>query len=158
MHSVCDEHGSHSFKSDGWLARRPGMQEVILDQEKEYQQAELGGHQHVNARGILARTPCQHCPHSVSFEFPSGQQCRGGFEDRKAGQTWITLADGREWKCMHNICISCSNSWLLCSISSLSMSLPCTQHHLNANDGLLNEVWSLRTMHMCTFGAQLKSA
>jgi len=59
MHAVCDEHGSHSFKSDGWPARRPRVQEVISNEEKKYQQTELGGHQHVNARGILARTPCR---------------------------------------------------------------------------------------------------
>ena len=38
MYAVYDEHGSHSFKSDGWPARRPRMQEVISDQEKEYRQ------------------------------------------------------------------------------------------------------------------------
>ena len=86
MHAVCDEYGSHSFKSDGWLARRPRVQEVISDQEKEYQQIELGGHQHVNARGILARTPCRHCPHSVPCPFESGRRRRGGFEDRKAAR------------------------------------------------------------------------
>jgi len=65
MHAVCDEHSSHLFNSDGWPAQRQRVQEVISDQENEYQQAELRGHQHVNARGILARTPCLHSPHSV---------------------------------------------------------------------------------------------
>jgi len=141
MHAVCDEHGSHSFKSDGWPARRPRVQEVISDQEKEYQQTELEGHQHVNARGILARTQCWHCQQSVPCPFESGRRRWGGFEDRKAVQTGITLADGREWKCMHDICISWSNSWLLYSVSSWSVSLPCAQYYSNVNDGRLNEGW-----------------
>ena len=30
MHAVCDEHGSHSFKSDGLPAHRPWMYEVVF--------------------------------------------------------------------------------------------------------------------------------
>jgi len=35
--------------------------------------------------------------------------------DQEAGQTGITLTDGREWKHMYFICVSASNSWLPCS-------------------------------------------
>jgi len=42
-----------------------------VDGETENQRAELGGHHYLNARGILARTPCQHCPHSVPCPFGS---------------------------------------------------------------------------------------
>jgi len=61
------------------------MKEVISDEEKENQRAELGGHQHLNARGILARTPCQHFSHSVPcpFEFPWGRRRQADFEDQK---------------------------------------------------------------------------
>jgi len=85
MHAVCDEHSSHSFKSDGSPEKRPWMQEVISDKEKENRRVELGGHQHLNARGILARTPCRHCPHSVpcSFGFLSDRRRQPDFEDRK---------------------------------------------------------------------------
>ena len=46
------------------------------------------------------------------------------FWGSKTVSTGITLDDGREWKCMHDTCISQSNSWLLCSILLLSVSLP----------------------------------
>jgi len=42
-----------------------------LDEEKENQRTEVRGHPHLHARGILVRTPCQHCPHSVSYPFGS---------------------------------------------------------------------------------------
>jgi len=35
MHTVCDEHGNFSFKSDGMPAPTPGMQEVISDREEK---------------------------------------------------------------------------------------------------------------------------
>jgi len=57
-----------------------------VDEETENQRAELGGHQHLNARGILARTWCQHCPHGVPCPFRtflSDQWCQPNFEDRK---------------------------------------------------------------------------
>jgi len=38
-----------------------------VDEETENQRAELGGYQHLNARGILARTRCWQCPHGVPF-------------------------------------------------------------------------------------------
>jgi len=45
------------------------------------------------------------------------------FWGSQTGPTETTLAFGREWKCMHNMCISQFNSWLLCSILSLPVSL-----------------------------------
>ena len=42
-----------------------------VDEETEKQRAELGGHQHLNARGILERTRCRECPHGVSCPFGS---------------------------------------------------------------------------------------
>ena len=46
------------------------------------------------------------------------------FWGSKTGPTETTLADGREWKYIHNMSISQSNSWLLCSILLLPVSLP----------------------------------
>jgi len=48
------------------------------------------------------------------------------FWGSKTGPTEITLTDSREWKRMHDMCISPSqsNSWLLCSILLLPVSLP----------------------------------
>ena len=40
-----------------------------VDEETENQRAELGDHQNLNARGILARTRCRQCPHGVSCPF-----------------------------------------------------------------------------------------
>jgi len=42
-----------------------------VDEETENQRAELGGHQHLNARGILARTRCRQCPRGVPCPFGS---------------------------------------------------------------------------------------
>ena len=53
-----------------------------LDEETENQRAELGGHQHLNARGILARTRCRQCVHGVSCPFGSFLS-DSDFEDRK---------------------------------------------------------------------------
>ena len=36
-----------------------------VDEETENQRAELGGHQDLNARGILERTRCRQYPHGV---------------------------------------------------------------------------------------------
>jgi len=55
------------------------------------------------------------------------------FWGSQTGPTETTLADGREWKCMHDMCISHSNYWLLCSILFLSVSYG--QRCLNTNDG-----------------------
>ena len=48
--------------------------------------------------------------------------------DQEAGQTGITLTDGREWKRMCYICVTASNSWLPCSTLSWTVSLiPCSK-------------------------------
>jgi hypothetical protein len=57
-----------------------------VDEETGIQRAELGGHQHLNAGGILARTRCRHCPHGVPCPFGSFLSDRlrqSDFEDRK---------------------------------------------------------------------------
>jgi len=46
------------------------------------------------------------------------------FWGSKTGPAEITLADGRGLKCMYNMCIFKSNSWLLYSILWLPVSLP----------------------------------
>jgi len=87
------------------------------DARSDFGQGErIAGHQHVNACCILAHTPCGYWPHSVSppCQIPVGRQRRqGDFGNQKAGTTVITLADGREWKRMYDICIFRSKSWLL---------------------------------------------
>ena len=40
-----------------------------VDEETENQRAELGGHQLLNERGILARTRCRQCAHGVPCPF-----------------------------------------------------------------------------------------
>jgi len=42
-----------------------------VDEETDNQRAELGGHQHLNARGIFVRTRCRQCPHGVFYPFGS---------------------------------------------------------------------------------------
>ena len=64
MNAVCDEHGNHS------CAQTMDVRSDV-DEETENQRAELGGHQHLNARGILARTRCRQCPHGVPCPFGS---------------------------------------------------------------------------------------
>jgi len=75
------------------------------------------------------------------------------------GPTEITLADGREWKCMDNMCISQSNSWLLCSILLYPVSLwfKVSAVQIEMMDRL-NEGWSLHTMYICLFCVWLNLA
>ena len=40
-----------------------------VDKETGNQRAELGGHQHLNTRGILARTLCRQYTHGVPWTF-----------------------------------------------------------------------------------------
>ena len=57
-----------------------------VDEKTENQRAELGGHQHLNARGILARTRCRQCPHGVPCPFGSflsDRKRQTDFKDRK---------------------------------------------------------------------------
>jgi len=57
-----------------------------VDEETENQRAELKGHQHLNARGILARIRCWQCPHGMPCpfrSFPSDCWHQPDFEDRK---------------------------------------------------------------------------
>ena len=57
-----------------------------VDEETENQRTELGDPQHLNARGILARTRCRQCPHCVPCPFGSFLSDRWrqpDFEDRK---------------------------------------------------------------------------
>jgi len=41
-----------------------------VEEETENQRTELGGHQHLNVSGILARTRCRQCPHGVPCPIP----------------------------------------------------------------------------------------
>jgi len=127
-----------------------------VDEETENQRAELGGHQHLNARGILVRTRCRH-RHTVCLAL-SDHSCQTDDTNLILRITnrpdRITLADGREWKCMHDMCKSQSNSWLLCShfiIASVS-ALMVSAVQIQMMDRL-NEGWSLHTMHICTICA-----
>jgi len=77
-----------------------------VDKETENQRAELRGHQHLNARGILARTLCRHCPHGVPCPFRSFLSDRWrqpDFEDRKRARQkfpWLMAENG-------NACTTC---------------------------------------------------
>ena len=71
-----------------------------VDEETQNQRTELGGHQHLNARGILARTRCRHCPQSVPCPFGSFLSDRwrqSDFEDHKRAQQklpWLMAENG----------------------------------------------------------------
>jgi len=80
-----------------WRADQ-GPGKGATDNQQDEHQEYFGDHQNVYAWGVLARKPCGHCPHSVlrPFQFPAGRQCQCcDFGDQEAGQTGITLTDGR---------------------------------------------------------------
>jgi len=74
------------------------------------------------------------CPHTVSkvptrrvlsfWILPVRPMTPTWFWGLQTGPTETTLADGRDWKWMHNMYTSQSNSWFLGSILLLSLSLP----------------------------------
>ena len=67
-----------------------------VNEETENQRTELGGHQHSNTRGILARTRCWHYPHGLPCPFGSFLS-DPDFEDREQAQQklpWLMAENG----------------------------------------------------------------
>jgi len=123
-----------------------------VDKEKENQRAELEDHQHLNARGILARTPCQYCPHSVPCPFRS-------FLSDLWRHLILRIGDrpDRNYPRCGNACTTCAclsptpgffNPFYYCQCLC-----PYGQRCSDTNDGRLNEGWSLHKMYICTFYA-----
>jgi len=128
-----------------------------VDEETEDQRAELRGHQHLNACGIIARTRCQHCPHSVTCPFLSflSDWRPPDFEDLK-----------RAWQRLPSLMAENGNACTTCAYLSPTPGFfalfyyyqclcPYSERCSDTNDGHLNKGWSLYTMYICTFCAWL---
>ena len=179
MHTVCDEHSSHSFKSDGWPAHRPRVQEVISDQQKKYQQTELWGHQHVNAQGLLhahrvgtVHTACLALSNQaddaevvlriekrvrqglLSLMAENGNACTTyAYHGPTPGfsEKKCCLLESK-WKMKYDLLASLI-CFIMVSVSGMrSTPFKCEWCSLELEQRVVC------TMHMCTFDAQLKSA
>ena len=103
MPAVCDEHGSHSFKSDGLPAHRPWMHEVMLTKRQK-----ISGR---TRRPSISECTWYSCTHMVSavstrrvlsfWIIPVRPMTTTWFWGSQTGPTETTLADGREWKHVH---------------------------------------------------------
>jgi len=158
MHAVCDEHSSSNLmgcqRTDHGCTK--GCQQVDRNQR-----AKLGGHQHLNARGILARTQCWQCPHGVPCPFGSflsDQWHQPDFEDHKRARQKLPLLMAENG----NACMTCAYliptpgffaPFFIASVSVLMVSAVQIQMMDRLNEG-----WSLYTMYICTFCAWLNPA
>jgi len=81
MYAVCDEHSSHSFKSDGSPVQRPWIQEEISDEEKENQPSPFKciGYSCTHTMSTLFTQ------RTLPFQIPVGRH-QPDFEDRKQSQ------------------------------------------------------------------------
>ena len=86
-----------------------------MDKENAYQNLEFFTCEcmgHSCTQTVWTLTVLTACPRP--FKFPSGANDARRYWGSKSGDDRDTLADGREWRSMHDIRISGSNSWLLC--------------------------------------------
>ena len=154
IHAVCDEHGSHSFKSDGLPAHRPWMYEVMSTRRQkisgknsetiniwihvEFFHAHGVGSVHT-AFLVLLDPSCQTDDTNLILRIATGS-------DRSYPSSWqrMTMYARHVY-----ISVQLLVSWLHFIIVSVSV-LTVSAVQIQMMD-CLNEGWSLHTMYICSF-------
>ena len=119
-----------------------------VDEETENQRAELGGHQHLNARGTLACTRCRQCPHGVPC--PLGSFLSDDSEDRKRARQKLPSLMAENGNAYTTCAYLSPTPGFFAPFYYCQCLCPYGQRCSDTNDGRLNKGWSLHTIFVCT--------
>jgi len=159
MHAVCDEHGSHLFKSDGLPAHRPWIHHWKWCRRVDRKSAGR------TRRPSTFKCTWYSCTHTMSALFTQRAlpfqiisvrlMTPPDFEDRKWVWQKLPALMAENW----NACTTCAylnpTPGFFAPFYYCQFLYPYGQRCSDTNDGRLNEGWSLHTIYICTFCAWL---